>query len=527
MALFCPSAMKRLLNIGLITLGLLSYYSNSSLYAQDSKNELRGVWVTTLLNIDWPSQSARSTIQQKQEVAELLDLHQSQGINAIFLQVRPAADAFYKSSLEPWSLWLTGIQGEEPKPYYDPLKFWIEECHKRGMELHAWFNPFRAAVNDDVSLLHSSHIIKRQPDWFINYAGRIYFDPGQPQVRHYLVKVIAEVASNYKVDGIHFDDYFYPYKVNGEAFNDKVTFEKYRTGTGGLESWRRQNIDDFIQKASDTLRKIDGNLRFGVSPFGVWRNLDQDPQGSATHAGHTNYDDLYADVVKWMKEGWIDYLAPQLYWHIGYELADYQTLLDWWAKHSYGRHIYIGQSAYKVQKDADFTQWRKASELSEHLRLNRQYPQVQGNIYFSSNSLRANTLGLSDTLKRYHYGHHAIVPPMDYKPTSRPQTPDVYRISHGHKELTIYWAANKEVEDSRYLLIYRFNGSSSMGTTDPSKIIARIPAGETNFKDTPPKKGYYTYVITTVSKSNHESRSSLALTINYRKRQPRKKRVKI
>ena len=525
MKAFICVAVNRLLNIGVFLI-VWWVWGQATLVAQPHKLELRGVWVTTLLNIDWPSKSGLSTKQQKAEIVELLDHHQAQGINAIFLQVRPAGDAIYQSSVEPWSQWLTGNQGMEPRPFYDPLKFWIEECHKRGMELHAWFNPFRAAVNDNQGLLHHSHIIKREPQWFINYAGRVYFDPGIPQVRDYLVQVIAEVASNYPLDGIHFDDYFYPYKVNGQEFQDQESFEQYGKGND-LADWRRQNVNQFIKTTADTLRQINPHLRFGISPFGVWRNQANDPRGSATRAGHTNYDDLYADVIMWMKEGWIDYLAPQLYWHIGYDLADYQTLLAWWVKHAYGRHIYVGQSAYKVRKDADFSQWRKASELSKHLKLNKDYPEIQGNIYFSSNSLINNTLGLSDTLKRYHYGAPAIVPPMNYKPVKKVPAPQVYRISHGHKELTIYWSSDLQLQDSRYLLVYRFNGQDAAdGIGDPGKIIARIPPGSNTFKDTPPKKGYYTYVVTSVSKSNHESRASLAMTINYRKRLPRKKRTK-
>jgi hypothetical protein len=267
-------------------------------------------------------------------------------------------------------------------------------------------------------------------------------------------------------------------------------------------------------------------VRFGISPFGVWRNKEQDDLGSATSAGQTSYDDLYADVLLWMKNGWIDYLAPQIYWHIGYELADYQVLLDWWSKHSYGRHIYIGQSAYKVRRDADLAAWQDPGELPRHIRLNNYYPQVKGNIFFSSKSLRSNTLGLEDSLKSNYYKYPALVPPMSFKPASMLSAPQLYRISHGHKKLTLYWSDNDRSEsEERYQILYRYPGEQA-GQGDPQNILALLPPGTTTFEDTPPKKGFYTYLLSTVSKTNHESSLSHPITIDYRKRKPRGKKIK-
>lgn len=491
------------------------------------KAEMRGVWMATLLNIDWPSSSNLSTREQKQEIISILDHHQSLGINAIFLQVRPAGDAFYRTSLAPWSKWLTGDQGKAPKPYYDPLKFWIEQCHSRGMELHAWFNPFRAALNEDINLLHSTHMVRQQPDWFVYYGGRIYFNPGLPQVREYLQSVIMEVVTNYNIDGVHFDDYFYPYKVNGKPFPDQQSFHQLGKGYHSIADWRRNNISSFIRDLSEQIRAVKPTVRFGISPFGVWRNQDDDQMGSKTRAGHTAFDDLYADVLLWMKNGWIDYLAPQIYWHIGFELADYQVLLDWWSRHSYGRHIYIGQSAYKIRRDADFSAWQNPEEMPRHIRLNRKYPEVRGNIYFSSSSLRTNALGLGDSLRNNYHKYPALIPPMDYKPASRLQSPYLYRISHGHKKLTIYWSGEQEQKsEGKYQVVYRYKGAQHQDQDDPRNIIAFLPPETTSFEDTPPQKGYYTYVVTSVSNSNHESPASYALTINYRKRKPRKKKIK-
>ena len=483
--------------------------------------------MATLLNIDWPSSSGLSTIQQKQEISSILDHHQSMGINAVFLQVRPAGEVFYKSSYEPWSKWLTGTQGKEPMPFYDPLEFWIKECHLRGIELHAWFNPFRAAVNEDISLLHQDHIVRKQPKWFVNYGGRIYFNPGLPEVREYVKKVVMEVVSQYDVDGIHFDDYFYPYKINGQEFSDQLTFQQEGRDFSSIGDWRRNNISTFIEDVSAGITEANAGIRFGISPSGVWRNKEMDADGSNTRAGQTAYDDLYADVLWWMEKGWIDYLAPQIYWHIGFELADYQVLLEWWSKHSFGRHIYIGQSAYKVRKDADFREWQDPGELPKHLRMNAGYPEVRGNIYFSSKSLRSNFLGVGDSLKNKYHQFPAVVPPMAYKPATTLKAPYLYRISHGHKQLTIYWSGEeKQKIDGRYQIVYRYQGDQNPGQDDPQNIIAKIPAESTSFEDTPPKKGLYTYVVSTVSRTNHESKGSHPLTINYRKRKPRKKKIK-
>ncbi len=524
----CTGSMKYIqkLNFGVIVCFWSLFLLSQTIHSQ-TKNEMRGVWMATLLNIDWPSSANLTTQQQKQEIITILNHHQSVGINALFLQIRPAADAFYRSSYEPWSKWLTGTQGQEPNPYYDPLSFWIKECHRRGMELHAWFNPFRAAVSEDADLLSNHHIVHERPDWFINYGSRIYFNPGLPSVRDYVTKVIMEVVNNYDMDGVHFDDYFYPYKIEGQEFSDHGTFQKLGEAFSNIGDWRRDNVSSFIKNISDSIRSVKPEVRFGISPSGVWRNKDMDVTGSDTRAGQTAFDDLYADVLLWMKSGWVDYLAPQIYWHIGFELADYQVLLEWWSKHSYGRHIYIGQSAYKIRKDADFTAWRNPQELPRHLRLNHKYPQVKGNIFFSSKSLRANALGIGDSLKNNYFQYPALVPPMFYKPVITLKTPYLYRISHGHKMLTIYWSGEeKQKKQSRYQLVYRYKGDKNPGQENPKYIIALLPPETRSFEDTPPKKGYYTYVVSSVSITNHESLGSHELTINYRKRKPRKKKIK-
>ncbi|MGN6616748.1 MAG: glycoside hydrolase family 10 protein, partial [Ilyomonas sp.] len=308
-----------------ITLVLLQFAS----FAQTSpKYEFRAVWVATVENIDWPSRKGLSTEEQKAEFIRLLDMNKRNGMNAIIMQIRPVADAFYPSPFEPWSEYLTGKQGVAPNPYYDPLKFMIEETHKRGMEFHAWLNPYRAVFNIYKSSVAPNHITRTHPEWFLNYGDKKYFDPGQPEAMEFVAKVVKDIVSRYDLDGIHMDDYFYPYRIPGKDFPDNKTYLKYGDGLT-KDDWRRSNCDSIIKLIHDVIIDTKPMVKFGISPFGVWRNKSKDPMGSDTRAGVTNYDDLYADILLWLKEGWIDYVAPQLYWEIGHPLCDYETLLNW------------------------------------------------------------------------------------------------------------------------------------------------------------------------------------------------------
>ena len=266
-----------------------------------------------MTNIDWPSRKGLPVDSQKAEFIRILDLHKQNGMNAIIMQIRPAADAFYPSPYEPWSEYLTGVQGKPPSPYYDPLQFMIEETHKRGMEFHAWCNPYRAMFNTKKSSIAPTHITRMHPEWFVDYGDTRYFDPGNKEAQAFVSHIVGDIVRRYAVDAIHFDDYFYPYRIPGKAFPDSETFQKYHNGMS-LEDWRRSNVDSIIVQLYRVIRNENPNCRFGISPFGVWRNQDKDPRGSATKAGQTNYDDLYADILLWLEKGWIDYVVPQLYW---------------------------------------------------------------------------------------------------------------------------------------------------------------------------------------------------------------------
>lgn len=384
-----------------------SCFFSSAAFGQ-VRPEFRGVWVATVDNIDWPPKGKFDADSQKLAFTRLLDMHQRNGLNAVIVQVRPCADAFYPSPYEPWSEWLTGIQGRPPFPYYDPLEFMIAETHKRKMVFHAWINPYRAEFNVGISSLSSLHITRLHPEWFLPYGDKKYFDPGNADARQYVTKVVTDVVKRYAVDAIHLDDYFYPYKIEGKSFPDNKTYQQLGNGLT-LADWRRSNTDSIISMLSIAIKAANKNCQFGVSPFGVWRNTDRDADGSDTNGSQTNYDDLYADILLWLKNGWIDYVAPQLYWEIGHRVAPYQVLLNWWSHHTYGKYCYIGLGIYKANSNSA---WRNDNQLPAQIKLLRNTPNVQGMIFFSSKSFETNPNGWSDSLRLNYFKDAADIPAM-------------------------------------------------------------------------------------------------------------------
>ena len=382
--------------------------------------EFRGVWIATVDNIDWPPRNNFNVDSQKADYIRQLELHKLNGMNAVIVQVRPATDAFYPSPYEPWSQWLTGAQGRPPVPFYDPLQFMIEEAHKRGFEFHAWCNPYRANFSIGKASIAPAHITRLHPEWFIRYGNTLYFDPGNKDGQQWVENVIRDIVKRYDVDAIHMDDYFYPYRIPGKEFEDTDSYRLYGNGRN-REDWRRSNVDSIIAKLNLVIKEEKPWVKFGIAPFGVWRNNDKDPEGSDTKAGVTNYDDLYADILLWLRKGWIDYVAPQIYWEIGFKRAAYETLLDWWSKHTYGRHLYIGHGVYRSGESSPSSRaWKNPAELPNQLQLLRQNPNVQGSVYFSSKTFRNNPNGWNDSLRNNYYSTPAQIPPMDWLP-KKPQ----------------------------------------------------------------------------------------------------------
>ncbi len=354
--------------------------------AEPKKTEFRAVWIATINNIDWPSKPNLSVEDQKREFLQLLDTFEKFNLNVVILQVRAASDAFYQSKTEPWSHFLTGKQGKAPKPFYDPLAWAIEMCHQRGMELHAWFNPFRVR-NLGYYPLDPTSFAAKHPEYVKEYDKKLFLDPGYPEVISHVVDVIAEVAKNYNVDAILLDDYFYPYPVAGKKFGDEKSFAKYgqKFYPKKIKEWRRENINNFVSSIYKTLHSINPDIKFGISPFGIWRNISVDPNGSSGLRGTSSYDDLYADVRKWLMNGWIDYVIPQLYWEKGNHFGDFTSLVQWWSENSYGKPLYIGQALYKTT--AAKNGWTIPDELNNQINHLRTNDKVKGFAFYSASNI--------------------------------------------------------------------------------------------------------------------------------------------
>jgi uncharacterized lipoprotein YddW (UPF0748 family) len=376
--------------------------------------QFRGVWIATVDNIDWPSRPGLPASVQQQEFVHLLDTVQQMNMNAVVVQVKPMADAFYPSQYGPWSAYLTGTQGKDPG--YNPLAFMVSEAHKRHLEFHAWFNPYRLSMHDDINALAANHPARQHPDWVVHYGGKLYYNPGIPAVREFIVNSMLEVVNGYHIDAVHMDDYFYPYPVAGQAFPDDATYRQYNTGHfTNKADWRRDNVNQLVHELSVKIKRARAHVKFGISPFGVWRNKATDPTGSDTQAGIQNYDDLYADTRTWIRNNWLDYIAPQIYWNTGYPPAAYDKLVDWWSKEVTGHqvHLYIGEAAYKIGTNQPVA-WTNPEEMPGHLHLDQRYPQVKGNIFFSLKDLLRNPLGFKDRLSNDLYKQKAVVPPMPW-----------------------------------------------------------------------------------------------------------------
>ena len=393
---------KFLINLICFSIYFLQAFSQPAIRA----TEMRAVWIATIDNIDWPERPTTNSEELKASFIRLLDLHQSNGMNTLIVQIRPAADALYPSAYEPWSQWLTGKQGQPPIPLFDPLEFMIAETHKRGMEFHAWLNPYRAVFNVYNASIASDHVTNLHPEWFVTYGDKKYFDPSNKDAQHYVVDVVKDVVKRYKVDAIHIDDYFYPYPIPEKPFPDAAAYVKYGKNLS-LEDWRRSNVDSIIYQLHAVIKQTNPDCQFGVSPFGVWRNIDKDPRGSKTKAGPTNYDYLYADILLWLQKGWVDYVAPQLYWEIGHKVAPFEVLVDWWSKNTYGKNCYIGLAIYRTGTNKA---WSDSSQLTRQMDLIRQNPNIQGMIFYSSKSFEKNRGGLNEVI-RLNYFNTPAAPP--------------------------------------------------------------------------------------------------------------------
>ena len=372
--------------------------------------EMRGMWLATVSNRDWPSRTGLAASDQREELTAFLDKAVEHRLNTVMFQVRPTADAFWPSPYEPWSQYLTGTQGKDPG--WDPLGTAVAEAHARGLSLHAWFNPYRIANHTDPGRLVASHPARSHPDWVVPYGGRLYYNPGIPAVRTFVERAVLDAVAKYPVDAVHFDDYFYPYPVAGQTFDDDDAYDAHGGDFSSRAAWRRDNVDKLVTEIADGVKKLRPGTQFGISPFAVWRNAATDSRGSDTRAGVETYDDLYADTRKWVRENWIDYIVPQVYWQIGNAAADYAKVVDWWAgvAKGSGTRLYIGEALYQAGAAGAPAAWQDPAELSRHLTLADPYPQVGGHVYFAAKDVATDPIGALSRVVADHYRQPATPP---------------------------------------------------------------------------------------------------------------------
>jgi uncharacterized lipoprotein YddW (UPF0748 family) len=449
--------------------------------------------------------------EMKQYFEDVLNELQACRINAVLFQVRPAADAFYYSEIEPWSRYLRGRQGQAPEENFDPTAFFIEEAHKRNIEFHAWLNPYRVTVSDK-DILHSSHIWYRHPEWFVKYGKQIYFDPGLPESRNFICEVVKDIVGRYDLDAIHLDDYFYPYPIKGEKFPDDESFNRYAASQGFLPNqrndWRRNNVNLLIRQIKTTIALEKPYVRFGISPFGIYRNKKNTPDGTGSNTnGLQNYDDLYADIKLWVEKNWIDYNIPQIYWEIGHQAADYETLIHWWNRNNYGAHLYIGQDIARTMKTSD-RQNPQSNQLTRKMMLERTLPAVYGNCFWPVYELLNNTGGIADSLKNHYHAYPALIPAYLHLHDKSPKEVKSLKAEWTYRGYVLHWKRNGNPVDPRkaqYYVIYRFADKEKVNLDDPSKMVAIVR--ETSYV-LPYNQGNekYKYIVTSVDRFHNESK---------------------
>ncbi len=386
--------------------------------------EFRGVWIAAVTNIDWPSRPGLSTAQQQHELLAMLDRAAAMHMNAVIFQVRPEADALYQSDYEPWSAFLSGTMGRAPEPYYDPLAFVIREAHARGLEVHAWFNPYRALHPSSPGEVAPSHVSRTDPEVIRRYGTQLWMDPGDPSVVARTTRVILDVTRRYDIDAVHIDDYFYPYRETDRhgrtiQFPDSKTYALYRRagGTLALDDWRRNNVDTFVQHIGTEIHAVKPWVRFGVSPFGIWR-----PGYPASVRGLDSFVEIFADARKWLNNGWVDYLAPQLYWPIGRPQQDFSALLAWWvSQNTFKRNIYAGLNASLANDTTGGG--RGAAEITDQIRLTRAQPGASGDVFFSMSNFMQDPDSLVERMERDSYAVPALPPASPWLDAAVPGAP--------------------------------------------------------------------------------------------------------
>ncbi len=465
------------------------------------KREFRGAWIQC---VNGQFQGMSTQKMQETLIYQLNEL-QKTGVNAIIFQVRPECDALYQSNIEPWSRFLTGQQGRAPQPYWDPLQWMIEQCHARGMELHAWINPYRAKTKGTTALT-TNHIAVQHPERCFPYDGLTILNPGIAENRDYICAVAKDIVSRYDVDGIHMDDYFYPYPAAGQTIPDDAQYNAYNNGIRDRGDWRRYNVNLFIKQFYETVHQTKPWVKVGISPFGIYRNAKNAPIGSQTN-GLQNYDDLYADVLLWINNGWLDYCVPQVYWEIGNKAADYATLVKWWNQHASGRPLFIGEDIERTVKNTDPQNPNQHQQAAKH-RLCQQLPGIKGTVLWYAKAAVDNTGNYATMLRQNYWRLPALQPQMPFIDGKAPKKPSKLKPIWMSDGYVLFWTAPKAKkwgdEVVKYV-VYRFANGERVNTNDPSKIVAittqtflKLPYADGSQK--------YTYVVTSLDRLQNESK---------------------
>ena len=465
------------------------------------KREFRGAWIQAVNG----QFIGMTPAQMQSTLTTQLDALQHAGINAIIFQVRPEADALYLSYYEPWSRYLTGEQGVAPEPYWDPLQWMIDQCHSRGMELHAWINPYRAKTKGTQSL-GIKHPYKKDPERFVHYDGMLIFNPALQENRDYICTIVTDIVKRYDVDGLHIDDYFYPYPVPGVEFDDEASFRASPLGFTDKGDWRRHHVSLLIEQLHHTIRSVKPWVKFGISPFGIYRNQSSYPQGSLTN-GMQNYDDLYADILLWIERGWVDYTIPQIYWEIGHKAADYETLVAWWAQHASGRPLFIGQDVMRTVKAADATsptQHQQARKMA----LQRSHASIGGSCQWPASAVADNAGGYATALTEEYHHWLALQPQYPFIDSKAPRHVKKLTVIWTDDGPILCWTAPKykdEMNRPTKYVVYRFAKGEKISIDDATKIIGFTtqPFFPLTYEGGLTK---YTYVVTALDRLHNESK---------------------
>lgn len=471
---------------------------------QGKKREFRGAWIQCVNG----QFEKLGTENMKRTLAYQLDELKKDGVNAIMFQVRGECDALYDSPYEPWSRFLTGEQGVAPSPYWDPLRWMITECHKRGMELHAWVNPYRAKTKS-TNVLAANHVAIKHPERVFAYGNQLILNPGNPANREYIYKVVSDIVRRYDVDGIHMDDYFYPYPAAGEAIPDEREFKLYNNGIADKGDWRRDNVNVLIKQLSDSIHHIKPWVKFGVSPFGIYRNKKSAPLIGSETSGLQNYDDLYADVLLWVNNGWVDYCVPQLYWEIGHPTADYEKLIVWWNKYAKKRPLFIGEDIVRTTKFPDKNNPNN-NQMNAKFNLHNRLPYINGMVLWYAKAAVDNIGNYGTVLRDYYWKYPALQPLMPFIDAKVPKKPKKVKPVWTNDGYILFWQqpkGSKWDDVVEKYVVYRFEDGERIDLENPTKIVTitgntyyKLPFVDGNRK--------CIYVVTSLDKMSNESKGS-------------------